>query len=278
MYSQKSTLTRAALRGIAVATCFAAASAHAITVKVKVENVSETEGLWFTPVFFGFHDGSFDTFDSGSAASSSIEALAEGGNPGGLVSDISGVAGAQSHVLLQDGSGGPPGVLFSPGESNYFTINLDSMYNRYLSFATMLLPTNDAFFGNDDPTKYELFDMDGNFNGSQEINLFGSNIWDAGTEENDLMGAPLSALGGTSTDTIGGSIALLGQVGLDGLEGAGVGPTMSNISSNLNVSDQIARISIQKVPDSTQYIGFMGAIALIGFRFMSRKRMGKAAA
>ena len=276
MHTQTSTLTRAALRGAAVAACFAAASAHAITVKVKVENVSASDGLWFTPVFFGFHDGSFDTFDPGLPAPTAIEAVAEQGDASGLVAAISGTAGAKSNVLMQDGSGAPPGVLFAPGESNYFTIDLDSMYNRYLSFASMLLPSNDAFFGNDMPTDYELFDIHGNFKGYQEINLFGSSIWDAGTELNDFMGAPFSPLGGVSTDTMG-SVSLLGQAGLDAFNGAAQA-TGNNLSSSLMASDPIARISIQQVPDSTQYIGFMGAIALLGFRYVTRKRMGTEAA
>ncbi len=273
MFTNSRTLTRAALRGIAVAACLTAASAHAITVKVKVENLSESDGLWFTPVFFGFHDGSFDTFDAGVAATSSIEALAEGGDPSGLIADIGGVMGAKSHVLFQDGSGAPPGVLFAPGESNSFTIDLDSMYNRYLSFASMLLPSNDAFFGNANPAQHELFDIFGNFKGYQEINLFGSNIWDAGTELNDFMGAPFSPLGGMSTDTMG-SVSLLGQAGLDGFSGAAKA-TGNYVSQDLMANDQIARISIQQVPDSTQYIGFMGAIALISFRYATKRRMGK---
>lgn len=277
MYSQTRTLVRAATRGIIIASCFAAVSAHAITVKVKVENVSKYDGLWFTPVFFGFHDGSFDTFDSGVAATSSIEALAEGGDTSGLVGDIAGVTGAKSHVLEDNASAaiGGPAVLFSPGESNYFTVDLDAVLNRYLSFATMILPSNDSFLGNSKPG-YELFDILGNFNGAQEINLFASNIWDAGTEENDFIGAPLSPLPGMSTDTIGGSVSLLGQSGLNGFNGRelAVGTYLSN---DLMVGDQVARISVQQVPDSTQYIGFMGAIALIGFRFMTKKRMGEAA-
>lgn len=272
MHSKSSTLTRAALRGIAIATCLTAASVHAITVKVKVENVSASDGLWFTPVFFGFHDGSFDAFDSGVAATPSLEALAEDGNPSGLIGDIAGIAGAKSHVLLQDGSGAPPGVLFEPGQSNSFTIDLDAALNRYLSYAAMILPSNDSFFGNENPG-LALFDILGNFNGSQQIDIFGSNIWDAGTEDNNLLGQPFSGPG--SIDTIGGSVTLLGQAGLDGLAEAAVPPTMSNIAPNLYASDQIARISIEQVPDSTQYIGFMGAIALIGFRFISKKRMGK---
>lgn len=272
MHLKSSSLKRVAVRGLVSIACLTCVSAQAITVKVTVENVGAAGGLWFTPVFFGFHDGSFDTFDAGSAASASIENIAEEGNPSGLVSDISGVAGAKSHVLTQDASGMPPGVLFAPGESNSFTIDLDAGLNRYLSFASMLLPSNDAFFGNDAADAYELFDMGGNFTGGLDINLFGSNIWDAGTEDNNFLGQPFSGPG--SIDTIGGTVALLGQAGLDAFAGAGVPPAMSNLGP-INANDQFARISVRQVPDSTQYIGFIGAIALIGFRFATKKRMGR---
>lgn len=274
MQLQKSSLNRAVIRGLAGILCLTAASAHAVTVKVKVENVGASDGLWFTPVFFGFHDGTFDTFDPGTLASTSIENVAEGGDVSGLVGDIGGTYGAKSHVLMQDGSGAPPGVLFAPGESNYFKIDLDASMNKYLSFASMVVPSNDAFFGNPDPMAYELFDAMGMVNKDFEINLFGSNVWDAGTEENDFMAAAFTPPVGMSTDTLN-PISLLGQDGLDGFNGTPLA-VGGNLSSNLMLSDHIARITVQQVPDSTQYIGFMGAIALIGFRFMSKKRMGAA--
>ncbi|MDQ8182196.1 spondin domain-containing protein [Pelagicoccus sp. SDUM812005] len=274
MNTQLNYLKRAATRGFTIAITLVGISAHAITVRVHVENVSQPDGLWFTPVFFGFHDGSYDTFDAGLSAPDSIEALAETGDPSGLVSNISEVSGSKSHVLFQDGSGAPPGVLFAPGESQSFTIDLDSSLNRYLSFAMMLVPSNDIFFGNPSPSQFELFDIFGEFQDGFEINLFGSDIWDAGTEENDFLGAPLSALGGFSTDTINSSISLLGQEGLDNFSGRPLA-TGTNLSSNLFAGDQIARISVEQVPDSTQYIGFLGAFALIGFRILSKKRMGR---
>ncbi|MDQ8184574.1 spondin domain-containing protein [Pelagicoccus sp. SDUM812002] len=274
MNTQLNYLSRVAIRGIAIAFTLAGISAHALTVRVNVENVSQPDGLWFTPVFFGFHDGSYDTFDSGLSAPDSIEALAEGGDASGLVSSISNVSGSKSRVLLQDGSGAPPGVLFAPGESQSFTIELDPSLNRYLSFATMLVPSNDIFFGNPSPSQFELFSIFGEFQDGFEINLFGSDIWDAGTEENDFLGAPLSALGGISTDTTGSSISLLGQEGLDNFSGRSLA-TGTNLSNNLFAGDQIARISVEQVPDSTQYIGFLGAFAIVGFRILSRKRMGR---
>lgn len=254
------------------AVVLAGASMEAASVKITVQNLSPNDGLWFTPVFLGFHDGSFDSFNAGSAASSSIEALAEGGMTGGLMSDISGTSGAIGHTLVRDTTaGGPPGVLFAPGSSNSVTLDLDMMDNRYLSFASMLLPSNDAFFGNDDAMAYSLFDDAGNFNDGFEINIQGSDIWDSGTEENDGMGAPFSMIGGTSTDTVGGVIDR--HTGLMNFEGTSLA-TGNLLGSSFSSGTALARITAEKVPDATPFIGAISGLALLGFSaFTRRKRL-----
>lgn len=265
MFSFKS-ISRAILP-IAV---FAGASVEASSIKLTIENVNPADGLWFTPVFVGFHDGSFDTFDAGSAASASIEALAERGDTSGLMGDIASVSGAIGHTLVQDTTAmGPPGVLFSPGSSNSFTFELDSTANRYFSFGSMLLPSNDAFFGNDDAMAYELFDSSGNFNTGFEINIFGGDIWDAGTEENDGMGAPFSMIGGTSTDTIGGVVG--SHPGLDNFVGTNLA-TGNQLGTAFSSSTALVRISAQKVPDATPFIGAIGGLALFGFSIVTRRQ------
>jgi len=50
----------------------------------------------------------------------------------------------------------------------------------------MVIPSNDTFIGNDNPTAYQIFDSNGDFlgtNGVFEIQV--TNIYDAGTEVND---------------------------------------------------------------------------------------------
>ncbi len=42
-----------------------APAAHAVTVKVSVENLAPTDGTRLTPLFFAVHDGSVDLFDVG---------------------------------------------------------------------------------------------------------------------------------------------------------------------------------------------------------------------
>ena len=72
----------------------------------------------------------------------------------------------------------------------------------------MIIPSNDAFFGNDDPRAHEVFDADGNPTGDIVIDIYASDIYDAGTEVNDGQGAAgfslgLNGVGGTSTDDDG---------------------------------------------------------------------------
>ncbi|MHC4226836.1 MAG: spondin domain-containing protein [Planctomycetota bacterium] len=47
---------------------------------VRIENLGPEGGVYFTPVWMGFHDGSFDLFDPGGLASEALERLAEDGD------------------------------------------------------------------------------------------------------------------------------------------------------------------------------------------------------
>ena len=49
-------------------------------LEVTVTNNAPEGGTHFTPVWFGFHDGSFDSYDGGTASSFELERLAEDGN------------------------------------------------------------------------------------------------------------------------------------------------------------------------------------------------------
>ncbi len=50
-----------------------------ITLKITVENLAPENGIGFSPVWFGLHDGSFDIFNVGEPASESLEFTAEDG-------------------------------------------------------------------------------------------------------------------------------------------------------------------------------------------------------
>ena len=189
-------------------------------VVVTIENLSEENGLFFTPVWVGFHAGGFDLFDAGTATlpGSVLERLAEDGDVEAVQAEFdarvpSGVGG---FVLGPEGF--PDVPVFDPGETGSATFELDPTQNRYMSFAAMVVPSNDAFIGNDNPTSIELFDEAGNFVGPQTIRILGSEVWDAGTEFNNEMDAAFinqSApnTGVTTAEPVGTHPGFIGSVG-----------------------------------------------------------------
>ncbi len=53
---------------------------QAATIRVTVESLTPDGGTFLTPVWTGFHDGSFDIYDRGEAASAGLESIAEDGD------------------------------------------------------------------------------------------------------------------------------------------------------------------------------------------------------
>ncbi len=240
-------------------------TALASYIEITYENLSEEGGLWNTPLFLGFHDGSYDLFDLNdplSPTSAGLEALAENGDTSGLLSDIAGIDGAKSSVLAG------PGGLFNPGSENSLTIKLDAVDNRYLTFASMLLPSNDAFIGNHNPTAYALFNGAGVFNDGFVINIFGSSVWDSGTEVNDTFGAPFSMIGGMSTDIPGGYS--VNHPGLDNFIGTGLG-NGSTLERAFDSDTAIGRITARRVPDSTAGTGLISISLLLILQHFARR-------
>lgn len=228
-------------------------------INVSITNEGNSD-FFITPLWFGLHDGTFDTFDAGSAASASIEALAEEGAVGGLQADFGDIM-AQSVAANAAGFGGAP--VIDPGETAMASVSIMNPTNhRYFSYSSMVIPSNDAFIGNDNPMAYEVFDAAGNFTGPVTIQVFSNNIWDAGTEVNNTTGAAFSAVGGVGTDQ-GGTIAMLGDGGLDNFSGTGI-PTGGMIADLIGAGELLATIQItQTVPEPNGFamIG-LGAVAL----------------
>ncbi len=158
------------------------AQAQALEVKVKVENLSPQGGLYFTPLWVGFHDGSFDLYDTGSAASMGVERFAEDGDFAALITDFSSAGGQDAVILNPQGFAGAP--VFDPGMSSYEVFDLDPDSNQYFSYGAMILPSNDAFIANGDPMAHQLFDDNGEFTGPISFVVYGSDVLDAGTEAN----------------------------------------------------------------------------------------------
>jgi hypothetical protein len=158
---------------------------------VTVENLAPAGGFYFTPVWVGFHNGSFDLFDPGGLASEAVERFAEDGDASALQvefeSAAGGAGGINTLITAPEGFAGAP--VFDPGDTAGVQLTVDSKANSYLSYMSMIIPSNDAFIGNHNPKAIELFDAAGKFKGKQIITILGSMIWDAGTELNNEMDA-----------------------------------------------------------------------------------------
>lgn len=143
------------------------------TVTVEITNM--TNALYYTPLLVSAHNKHAHVFEAGTTASASLQAMAEGGNLSGLITDLDSV-GANNSV-------NPAAGLLAPGASTTTSLTVNRG-NRYLSIAAMLLPTNDGFVGLD---AMKIPKKEGR-------HTFYLNAYDAGTEANDEVinggGAP----------------------------------------------------------------------------------------
>lgn len=240
--------------------------------KITVTNEGNSS-FTLTPLWFGFHDGSFDTFDAGSAASASLEALAEDGILNGLVDDFdaAGLAGVgQGAVLAPAGFTGLP--VIEPHETGRaFMAPLDPEDSRYFSFASMIIPSNDTFIGNDDPLAHQVFDGSGNINspdGVFTIQVFGSQLWDSGTEENLGAGAAFTTIAGEATDTVGGVIGGAGDLSEFLNTDTPAGTTITDL-----ITDQelLATITIRQIPEPSS-LSLVLALSLPALCLWARRR------
>lgn len=147
--------------------------AVAQNIDVKITNL--TNGLYFTPMLVASHPEGNHLFQGGTAASSNLQAMAEGGDTSGLNADLQAV----SAEIVDN----PAAGLLAPGMSTTASF-MKSGQNTHLSLVAMLLPTNDGFVGLD---ALEIPKAKG-------VYTYFLNAYDAGTEANDEVinggGAP----------------------------------------------------------------------------------------
>lgn len=248
---------------------FAGAAKAGVTtnVKVTIENLAPQFGTYQTPFWVGFHNGGFDTFDMGVAASMGLERLAEDGTIAPL-SDMFNASGmgALDGVIA-------PGGPFAPGDIATAMFNLDGSNPnaRYFSFASMVIPSNDAFIGNDDATGIEIFDADGNFIGA-DFFITGAMVWDAGTEVNDELPENTAFFGQMDPNTgvdengvVHAHPGYLGSLGNPGVQSILADPMFAGADFTLP-GYPIARITIIPAP------GAMALLGVVGLAGMRRRR------
>ena len=190
--------TRMAVTAVAVACLPLVGRGATVQVKVTITNLAPTNGVALSPFFLGAHDGSFNAFTPGAAAGLGIQNVAELADTTAITSEFGAAVpqGVSSTVVATSGAFGPG--IYLPGGSGSAILTLDTVKNRYLSYAAMVVPSNDTFVGNASPTQVPLFDAGGNFV-AQGFTVHGGDLWDSGTEVNQPFGAAFLA-GSNITD------------------------------------------------------------------------------
>ncbi len=182
--------------GVLVAAMIAV-PALAVDVTVTIENLAPANGNFLTPMWVGFHDGGFDSYDIGTPATPGLERIAEDGNTGPLSGEFL-AAGFGAIDATIPGPNGP----IAPGDTATMTFDLNPTAgsNRFFSYASMIIPSNDAFVANAGGTAHQVFDELGNFVGGTFV-LMGSRVRDAGTEVNDEIPANTAFFGQMAPNT-----------------------------------------------------------------------------
>jgi hypothetical protein len=202
------------------------AAAAPVTVTVSMENRAPTKGFFLTPLWVAFHDGTFTTYAQGTSlgAGNPFERLVEDGVTGPIsqafVASPAGAAGGGVDRTI-GGTGGAvtTPAVYDPGEKQSASFTVDSAMGRYFTFASMVIPSNDAFIGN--ATPIEIFDAAGNFKGPITLIVRGTDVHDAGTELNNEVNAAFfnqatNGLGDPTDDAVSAHPGLLGSVGRPG--------------------------------------------------------------
>lgn len=241
----------------------AAGSAQAETVRltVTVQNLAPANGIAFAPLHVGFGAGSFDAFNLGAAATAPIISVAEGGAGGAWQAAF---AAAEPDAVR-----GTIGGLLLSGASAQMSFLVDSASQGFFTFASMVVPSNDFFIGNDDPHEYALFDANGALQINQ-ITLRANEIWDAGSEVFDPTAAAFVGDNGLRTDQ--NSVVAFNFAELAAFNGLLTGAGY-NFQSGLGADSEVYRISFtaQPVPEPASIAMLLAGLGVVGASLKRRR-------
>jgi hypothetical protein len=246
--------------GVVLGVLCCAPPVSAVEVAIDVTNLAPAGGVALSPFFIGAHNGSFDPFNAGAAAGLGIETVAELGDVAPLTAEFtaSQPAGVSGVVTATSGGFGPG--IFLPGGSGSIVLDLDPAIHRYLTYASMVVPSNDYFVGNDSPTSIELFDAMGNFTASSVV-VTANQIWNAGTEIDNVAGGPAFVVGQDAMTGMpeGGLVSLDDNLSIFSGAATPAGYTFNSLPTG---NAQIARLSLSVVPEPAGIVlALVGALA-----------------
>ena len=239
--------------------------AHAdfLNVTVTIENLSPANSLSFAPLRLGFHNGTYDAFNNGQVAGPAIVSVAEGGSgaawfPAFRAADPGAVLGSVGGALL-------PGAT----ASNRFVVN--GTANPFFTFGTMVIPSNDLFLGNDSPTRFRLFDADGNL-AIRTITQRGRDVWNAGSQAADPLNAAFVGGGDNNLRTPENGVVEFSFSELNRFNGVATAGGYTFNRQIENDSD-IYRISFEAQPVPAPPAAILLAIGAGVLGLVKRKRM-----
>ena len=151
--------------------------------RIVIENLTSEEAPYhLAPGVFIVHSDGEPLFTEGEAdRGEGLESLAEDGNPGPLAEALGAAV-----FNTPDGSGmpGPLGPGDGMGPGNSYVFEFDAEEGSYLSFASMLVQSNDLFFA-PGGMGIPLYDDGSPIHGDITDLIM---LWDAGTEVNQEPG------------------------------------------------------------------------------------------
>lgn len=182
------------------------ATAQNPSVIVSVENMAPYNGTFLTPVWVGFHNGQFDSYDGGTPANSlpipgsdAFERLAEDGNTGPISADFDHLVPHGSQGTIRSNGPIPP---LGPSQISAQLFEVNPAETRYFSYASMVIPSNDAVIANGNPLAHQVFNDSGEFVATSFIVEGGNgSVNDAGTEVNDEAPANTAFFGQAAPNT-----------------------------------------------------------------------------
>lgn len=242
-----------------------------VQLRVTVENLAPANSISLAPFRFGFGNGTFDSFDNNlpafllgapSIAEAPIVTIAEGGSgsnwfPAFQAAEPNANLGSITGPMI------PP---FLPGESSSAIFEIDPT-NRFFTFGTMVVPSNDHFLGNANPTAFEVFDAGGNLI-LNSITEDASRIWDAGSETENPANAAFLVGGVNDQRENEGLPVTFNFADLSAFNGLTTAAGYTFDSTLLSSSTPVLRISFAVVPEPSTVL--LASLAIFVGAFQRR--------